>query len=430
MADDKKSKKGSLRVKLISLGAVVCALVVPMVVYLAYDLIKTKMSPCGEIFQQTANTFESEIEFLKSKGKIVLGSNKVAELTERAQMTAINMETCCIVFGAGKRDPEKFLQCKASAREYDSNLKKVVSAVKQAVAAESEKASSAISKARRELDAVVKETQKVSKDFNKQLVQAKKNQVLEELKNTPPAEIKIEAQEKEPNSDLLNTNAINLGKWVTAAINANNDADFYAFVTPKEHRDWIAVELENRSTSLRPKLQLFNSEKKYLDERYNGTNGANLSYRFVAAPNTKYLLKVANYNNRSRGAYLVRVVPTQLYDRFEPNETILLAKPISLATPIQANLMDRGDIDYFKISTGTKSGTLTARLENRSTTLRPKLQIFDADKIYRAEIYNGTRGANLSLIRKNVKAGQSYFIRVDNYNNRSAGDYTLTVFVK
>ncbi|MGB0576473.1 MAG: hypothetical protein ACPGPC_10030 [Alphaproteobacteria bacterium] len=220
MPKEKKTSRFSRgwRLKLISLGAVVCALVVPLVVYLSYDLIKMKMSPCGGIFQQTANRFETEIEFLKSSGKVVLGSEKVADLTERAQITAINMETCCIVFGAGKRDPEKFLQCKASVREYDDNLEKVVSVVKRVVTAESRKLATELHKARRDLDVVVRATQTTSKKFNKQLVQAKQHQAIAELKITPPVEVAIDAKEKEPNDTPLNTNAVKLDKWVTGAV--------------------------------------------------------------------------------------------------------------------------------------------------------------------------------------------------------------------
>ncbi|NKB20612.1 MAG: hypothetical protein GKS01_08945 [Alphaproteobacteria bacterium] len=432
MPEEQKPKRHNknLRVKLISLGAVVSALIVPMVVYLAYDLIKTKMSPCGGIFEQTASSFESEIEFLKTKGKIVLGSNKIADLTERAQMTALNMETCCVVFGAGKRDPEKFLQCKSSAREYDGNLKQVVTVVKQAVRAEAKKASVALRKARRDLDIAVKATQVTSKRFNKQLVEARQNQAIAELKITPPAEVTIDAKEKEPNNDSLNTNAVALEKWVTGAIGHNRDTDFFVFVTPANHRDVIKIDVENRSTTLRPRLQLYGADKKYLNETYSGTHGANLSHYFVAAPKTKFLFKIANYDHGSRGAYLARVTPTKSYDAHEPNETILSAGTLELNSPVEAGLMDGRDVDYFKISTGLNAGTLSIKLENRSASLRPRLRLFDGNKVYLAERYSGTRGANIALMQKNVHGDRSYFVQVHNYDNATAGDYTLIVTIK
>ena len=142
--DVKARSDRTLRRGLIALAALVGALMVPTVLYFGYDLLRSYVSPCDSIFEQTATSLETEIKFLKTEGKIVLGKEQLTELSERAQMTAINLEGCCQVLDAGKLNPEQFLQCKQSARQYEGDLKNVVTLVEQALAAETEQLSGKI----------------------------------------------------------------------------------------------------------------------------------------------------------------------------------------------------------------------------------------------------------------------------------------------
>ena len=75
-----------------------------------------------------------------------------------------------------------------------------------------------------------------------------------------------------------------LDTWVTGAIGAAKDADYYAFTAPDGPRDWSAIEVKNQSTTLEPRLELFDGEKTSLGEAHKTTAGADLVYRFVATP--------------------------------------------------------------------------------------------------------------------------------------------------
>ncbi len=416
-----------LRRRLIALSALVAALMLPAVLYLGYDLLKSYVSPCASISEQTAATLETEIKFLNTEGKVVLGKKRLIELSERAQMTAINLEVCCQVLDAGRLNPEQFLQCKQSARQYEGDLENVVTLVKQALAAEAEQLSGKIEEATRQVTAAVEAARATSQAFNKRVVEVKQKQAIAQAKGTPPAEVEVEAQEKEPNNDPLNTNVIELDKWIIGAISDNGDDDYYTFVTPGIHRDWIRVELENRSATLRPKLNLYDADKKHIDGTYNNTRGANLRYHIVSGPNTKYYLRIRNYND-SRGAYRVRVKPLNKYDAFEPNHNILQAKSISLGSPIEAGIMDAHDVDYYRVTTGATGGALVVSLENRSVTLRPELNLYNADKKHMGGTYNNTRGANLRY-QDAAMPNTVYFVRIRNYND-GRGKYTLTVKVQ
>ena len=83
------------------LAAVVGALSVPTTLYLGYDLLKGRLSKCDSISRKTSVHLTTEIEFLKVKGKVHLGREKLAELSDRARATADSLKTCCIVLDGG-----------------------------------------------------------------------------------------------------------------------------------------------------------------------------------------------------------------------------------------------------------------------------------------------------------------------------------------
>jgi hypothetical protein len=252
----------------------------------------------------------------------------------------------------------------------------------------------------------------------------RKAQALESLEATPPRHVKIEAQESEPNDDGMATNEIKLGAWVTGSVGAPKDADFYAFTTPETHRDWIRIELQNRSTTLEPRLERFDAEKSSLDSLHKTTQGADLVYTFVGAPATPYVVRVSNYYGQTVGVYLLRVVATKAYDAQEPNDAILTAKAISVGETVTAGIMDKNDVDYFTVTSGD-DGRMRATVQNRSTTLQPEVVVYDATKAQIGAAHNTTPGGDVSFNFKATKA--AYYIRVRDYYTSAAGDYTLTV---
>jgi hypothetical protein len=415
--------------------AVIAGVVAIVLIFLGYDLAKGRLSPCDAIFEESAVGLSTRIRFLKTEAELQLGKDALTELDERAQMTALNLKTCCTVLDAGRLDPEQFLQCKAKARAYDASVEDIAalvrSAVKEASArpaavaapAEAPKPAPSIAPA---LEAKVAAAREVSRAFNRQVVEVRREQALQTLEAARPEHLEIAAEEREPNDGPLATNILELDKWVTGSVGAPKDSDHYSFTTPATHRDWIRIELENRSTTLEPRLELFDSEKSSLAEVHKTTPGADLAYPFVATPATRYTVRVSNYYGESVGVYLLRVVATRSYDAQEPNDGILNAKPISVGAAVAAQIMDRRDLDHFSFAVPSGDNAMIAKLENRSTTLHPKLSVFDATKAVIGEQQNTTKGGDVSLAFK-ARGPAIYFVRVSDYYSDGSGDYALTV---
>ena len=86
----------------------------------------------------------------------------------------------------------------------------------------------------------------------------------------------------------------------------SGDQDFYQFKTPL-NTDKIVVSIQNRSTTLRPSLNVYDAEKRNISGlQYAGNQGANLEHSFVAQPNSTYYIHVSNWD-RTSGDYTLTV---------------------------------------------------------------------------------------------------------------------------
>jgi len=252
-----------------------------------------------------------------------LGKENLWELSERAQLLALDLKSCCQLLYASEDNRQEFLQCKATARRYETNVDAVVSQVQAAIVAETAQLADKLGAATRGIAEAVAAARATSKTFSERVVEIRKEQAMARLDVLPPQHVEVEAQERESNDDILTTNVVELGIWITGGIGHPSDDDFYTFTLPNGPRDIFRVELENHSTTLEPELHYYDSRKSHTRGLSNGTTGADLSYEFVAEPGSRHHLQVRNDDRATTGAYLLRIAPRNAYDAFEPNDTVL-----------------------------------------------------------------------------------------------------------
>lgn len=232
--------------------------------------------------------------------------------------------------------------------------------------------------------------------------------------------------ELESNNDLFQSNQAPLSKQIQGTISDPSDIDYYSFTTPQIYRDIIKFRIENQSTTLRPTTALFNVDKhKFWDSSgYYRTPGQNMAHFFVSEPNAIYYLAVSGY--KSAGNYHLIINPMKAYDSFEPNDNIQVAKTITLGQQIEGHVMDSGDADYYRFKTSSKDSTVAVSLENPSTTLRPSLALFSADKhkFWESSGYYRTAGQDVKHSFK--AAGDSlFYLVISGY--KSTGPYRMKV---
>ena len=93
-------------------------------------------SKCDSIFEQTADRLRGNLEVIKIKGELVLGREKVQELTEGSQKVALHLKTCCIAQQAGTMNADQFQVCVTGAKDYETKIVQVATNIKEVKAAE------------------------------------------------------------------------------------------------------------------------------------------------------------------------------------------------------------------------------------------------------------------------------------------------------
>lgn len=79
--------------------AILAAIVLLVAIFLGYQAFESWMSPCEGIFQQSFMSLNTKLEIVKAKGEVVIGRQKIQDLTEQSQLLALNLKSCCIVAG-------------------------------------------------------------------------------------------------------------------------------------------------------------------------------------------------------------------------------------------------------------------------------------------------------------------------------------------
>lgn len=374
-------------------------------------------SKCDSIFEQTADRVQANLEFIKIKGELALGREKVQDLTEASQKVALHLKSCCIAQEAKVLNAGQFQVCMSGAKDYQSQIIQVATNIREAGAAEEQQKPEL---AKQKVEAAKEAADKV----------ASTEKTLGRITEALPASTSVKGgAEQEPNNTIPQANIGQMGAKITAEINPANDVDFFKFQyqDEKKRRDIVLVHLENRSTTLRPSLILHNEDKS-IARNWSAANapGADFEFSFLAESGKTYFVGVASYYNAASGAYALSLVPQKAYDQYEPNNDAFAATPLKMGQMVEANIMDGTDVDSYRVS-GVKEKNLTIQLENLSPVLRPSIRVLKSDKSL-AQNWNAANapGADLTFSFES-QPGHDYFVEVTSYYNESAGPYKLTV---
>jgi len=121
--------KSQLPLLLIAATAVVLT-----IIYFVYQWFSH--SKCDSIFEQTENRLRGNLEVIKIKGELVLGREKVQELSEGSQKVALHLKTCCIAQEARTMSADQFQVCMSGAKDYETKIVQIATNIKEVKAAE------------------------------------------------------------------------------------------------------------------------------------------------------------------------------------------------------------------------------------------------------------------------------------------------------
>jgi hypothetical protein len=107
----------------------------------------------------------------------------------------------------------------------------------------------------------------------------------------------------EPNDDKLATPNIRVGQAVAANVMDTKDEDWFRIAG--FNKPVVKISLENQSTTLKPWVKIYDSNKSQITETYDGTPGANLKFEQALKAAGDLYVQVLPYG--STGKYTLKV---------------------------------------------------------------------------------------------------------------------------
>jgi len=235
--------------------------------------------------------------------------------------------------------------------------------------------------------------------------------------------------ELEPNDNIQDANAVWLDKPLNASIQPA-DVDSFWFVTPRPPRDRISIQVMNRSNTLIPHMRVYDADGKMLGGLKEASEpGGSLRFDFSPPPNSFFSIQVSGASG-SYGAYTLAVNSLRAYDVYEPNDDILNATRIVPGQPIEANIMDATDTDFYSFVSPT-AGAVTIDIAPHGTTPHDGTLVAGLST-FASDLHNLGFGPDLEHPGEplhyvmNVEANQTYYLQIFGKTD-TIGDYTLTV---
>ncbi|HYL86124.1 MAG TPA: hypothetical protein VE263_18010 [Candidatus Angelobacter sp.] len=103
-----------------------------VIAYLLYDHFRPH---CDSIFEQTSTKVGGDLEFIKTKGELFVGREKIQELAEGPQKVALHLKACCVAQQSSKMSPEQTQACINGAKDYESKILQVTTIIREAQSA-------------------------------------------------------------------------------------------------------------------------------------------------------------------------------------------------------------------------------------------------------------------------------------------------------
>jgi hypothetical protein len=369
---------------------------------------------CEGIFQQTQLNLASSIEVLELKGEIGFANDKIQDLTESAQLVALNLKACCVAADNGLMPQADFLQCKNSAGKFEMQIAQAAKNIVDARDANAEgKSQEAIQKSA-EAQKVLRQSDKILGQMPKSVVSSPKIQ---------PSGTTSEL-EKEPNNDLFEGTPVALESSTSGELENPEDVDVFQIKNSSNLRDWIVVKLENKSQKFAPEVEVYDDKRRSIVERYETSRGASLEIQFVADATQDHYVAVRSWNRSGSGPYSLHVEPSRYYDKYEPNDGAATATPLKVGETVEATILDGKDSDWYQVEV-PNTGTRRISLKNMKGKLKPEIAVYNASKSKLTGNYDTTEGADLDL-SVDVPTTK-FYVRITPWNDTGWGRYSVTV---
>jgi hypothetical protein len=207
------------------------------VAFLVYNY--SLSTSCEGIFQQTKLNLASSIEMLQVKGEIGFSNDKIQDLTEKAQLVALNYKACCVAADNDLMPHDKFLECKNATEAYGAKLRLAAQHVVNAREAEEDGNRDEVKQRTEDAEKALRESTRLTSTLPKSSFGTT-------VTTDSASYVASAAAEKEPNDDLFSGSEIAIGSTVSGNVQKHDDVDVYRVANSSDLRDWVQVKMKNK----------------------------------------------------------------------------------------------------------------------------------------------------------------------------------------
>ncbi|HEY0710954.1 MAG TPA: hypothetical protein VGG33_29395 [Polyangia bacterium] len=217
------------------------------------------------------------------------------------------------------------------------------------------------------------------------------------------------ASEPEPNDTVAQASPLTAGAAVVGCLASAADLDIYEVKAPAAGSGFFQGGLtEVGAGTLSVEVSSARDNAPFLRGTFTSTPGASLFFYWATAPGESYRIAVARFGSAAAPfRFALRATYTGIVDAFEPNDTRAEAKPITLGRPVdafffaghQTEAVDPAAFsDWYSVTLAP--GTLTIKLRNVPTSVRPEVELFDAgnNSVRGLTMYNNTPGGSIDVM--------------------------------
>ena len=240
-----------------------------------------------------------------------------------------------------------------------------------------------------------------------------------------PREVAAPSVAAGTNSTIFDARPLALGVAEPGELFTQQDTRFYKIDNTLKLRDLAIVRLQNESGTLRPNIKVLNGERSLIVDAYDTSPGASVQRTVTLEAGVPIYVQVLPFGSNGGGKYKLSVTPQKAHDAFEPNDDILSPAAVKVGTDIVANVMDKEDRDWYRVSGATKT-SLRVIFENLSTTLKPDVKVYDGNKSQLVDKYDTTAGANLNFT-VDIRELRDFYVEVAPFGSGGTGKYRLRI---
>ncbi len=237
------------------------------------------------------------------------------------------------------------------------------------------------------------------------------------------------ADTAEPNDTLASAQPLAIGATVTSNILPRADADWYRVTAPRQGA--LVFTITEVPAALDIEVRVWNANGQPVTGVVSPPRAGADTTGLVDLPAAgDYWLEVRDGRDdaRSERPYRLTVRFTPTVDPGEPNDSLTTAQPLALDARIQANILPRGDVDWFRIET-PRQGTLGLHITGVADTLDLVARGWNARRQpFTAWLTPPRKGADTVAMIDLPEPGTYWFeIHDGNEDARSEQPYTLAL---